>query len=203
MTETPTPVDLDLLPEGGGTPNGGAVVVTSPQNPPLVISTPTSHVTHMVAHLESLAPEPTDGEPLEFKWSGLPTGAALRQIRLESQCPGFVADQAAEVLARLWEGETLLAICRTPGMPKRSVVKWWAELVPEFGTMLAKAVESCGEVLRDEAAEIIRDADADPARSRAALAVASSYDRRIAKGSESDVNVAQGITVTIQKFGGE
>jgi hypothetical protein len=154
----------------------------------------------MVAHLESIAPPVPDPEPLEFRWDGSPTREALKIIRLESQCPGFVAEQAAEVLARLWEGETLLAICRTPGMPRRSVVKWWAELVPEFGTMLAKAVESCGEVLRDEAAEIIRDADADPARSRAALAVAGSYDRRIAKGADGEINVAQGITVTIQKF---
>ena len=206
MTPTPTPIATCPDLEGGGTPNDAALDVTCPQNPPGAISPPTSLVTppllsSIAAHLESIAPEPAPPVPLEFRWSGAPTLEALRQLRLEYHCPGFVADQAAEVLARLWEGETLLRICKSPGMPKRSVVKWWAELVPEFGVMLARAQESAGEVMRDEAAEMSLDKDGDASMVRAVLAVAGSYDRRIAKGSESDVNVAQGITVTIQKFG--
>lgn len=201
MTPTPTPIIECPDLAGGGTPNVAAADVTCPQNPPGAISTQTSLVTHMVAHLESLAPDPTVDPPaLEFKeWSGRPNLAALNQLRLEARCPGFVADQAAEVLARLWEGETLLRICKSPGMPRRSVVKWWAELVPEFGVMLAKAVEAAGEVLRDEAADMALDQNGDPAMVRAILATAGAYDRRIAKG-EGDVQVAQGITVTIQKF---
>lgn len=205
---TPTPIIEGPDHEGGGTPNGRALVGTSPQNPPFAISPPESQVTPPLLtsisdHLSLLAPEPTDGEPVPFAWSGAPTKEGLRQLRLESYCPGFVADQAAEVLARLWEGETLLKICRSPGMPKRSVVMWWAELVPEFGAMLAKALESCGAVIRDEATELALatgDDKGDPSMVRALLAVAASYDKRIAKGAESDVNVATGITVTIQKF---
>jgi len=153
-------------------------------------------LTELADRFDALKPELPE---LEFTWVGAPTKESLRQLRYEAMCPSWDGARAVEILSRLWEGETLKTICEGTGI-RRSTVMWWAELIPEFGEMLGRAVESCGAVMRDEAAEIIRDVEADPARSRAALAVAAAYDRRIAKG-EGDVNVAQGITVTVQRFG--
>jgi hypothetical protein len=69
-------------------------------------------------------------------------------------------------------------------------------LVPEFGVMLEKAQVSLGGVMRDRAVEILEAEDGDPARGRAVLALAGSYDRRIAKGDEGAVAVA-GLTVNV------
>ena len=206
MTDTPTPIDADLDLAGGGTPNGGAVVVTCPQNPPVSFSTQeslvtqTSHLALLTSAVEAIAPpNDVDLPALEFRWLGAPTRDSLRQLRLESYCPGFVVEEAAAVLSGLWEGMTLKRVCSLPGMPKRSVVLWWAKLAPEFGVMLEEAQTALGAVMRDEATEMALGTKGDPAMVRALLAVAASYDKRIAKG-EGDVQVAQGITVTIQKF---
>ena len=204
MTPTPTPIATCPDLEGGGAPNGAGAVVTCPQNPPVEFSTPTSHVTHLsllTDAVQAIAP-PDDVDPpaLEFKWMGAPTRDSLRQLRLESHCPGFVVEQAAAVLQGLWEGMTLKRVCELDGMPKRSVVLWWAKLAPEFGVMLEEAQTALGAVMRDEAGEMALSATGDPAMVRAMLAVAGAYDRRIAKGADTDVSVAQGITVTIQKF---
>lgn len=208
MTPTPTPIATCPDLEGGGTPNVAAADVTCPQNPPVAISTTASLVTQpshlalLTQQVEAIAPDPTADPPaLEFKWMGAPTSDSLRQLRLESHCPGFVVEQAAAVLAGLWEGMTLKRVCSLPGMPGRAVVLWWAKLAPEFGVMLEEAQTALGAVMRDEAGEMALSSSGDPGMVRALLAVASSYDRRIAKGDTSDVNVAQGITVTIQKFG--
>ena len=205
MTPTPTPMIECPDLAGGGTPNAAPSDVTCPQNSPGVISAPTSLVTHLsllTSAVEAIAPDPCADPPaLEFKWMGAPTSDSLRQLRLESHCPGFVVEQAAAVLAGLWEGMTLKRVCSLPGMPGRAVVLWWAKLAPEFGVMLEEAQTALGAVMRDEAGEMALSTTGDPSMVRALLAVASSYDRRIAKGDTSDVNVAQGITVTIQKFG--
>lgn len=213
MNEPLPPMIEGAAQEGGGTPNGRGDAATSHQNSPASDLAPTSRVTtdkgmtpmltSITERLGSLVDPEADKPPLRMLWDGAPSQEALRQLRLESYCPSFVVEQAAEVLARLWEGEPLKRICRDGGMPARSVVMWWAQLVPEFGVMLESAQTGLGAVMRDEAMEIVLDAEADPARSRAALAVAAAYDRRISKGDTSDVNVATGITVTVQKFGSD
>ncbi len=194
---TPTPIEPERDQAGGGAPIAARSVVVGGQFHP---SADFSHPLHetfdagLVA-LEALESEDSR-EPLELLWDGRPTRAALKQVRLETQCPSFCAAQAWEVLTAMYEGSTLSAVCRRPGMPKRSVVLWWAELVPEFGAMLERAQVSLGGALRDKAVELLDGDEPDAAVSRAALAVAGAFDRRISKGEDGG-SVVQGLTVNV------
>lgn len=194
---TTPPIEPASDQAGGGTPIAAPSVGVCPEIHPASEIPQSLQETMMtgLAVLESLESQ-EDREPLEIRWSGAPTREALRQLRLESSCPGFCALQAWEVLTAMYEGATLSAVCRRAGMPKRSVVLWWAELVPEFGVMLEKAQVSLGSALRDRAVDLLEAEDADAALSRAALAVAGAYDRRISKGDEGG-SVVQGLTVNV------
>jgi hypothetical protein len=198
MADTTAPVERDTPEAGGGHPNAAIADGMGAQFPPSSNLAQPYHETldTGLAVLQSLTADDEDRSELPVKWSGAPTREALKQLRLESRCPGFCAEQAWEVLTRLYGGETLTKICRDAGTPSRAVVMWWSELVPEFGVMLEKAQVSLGGVMRDRAAEILEAEDGDPARGRAVLALAGSYDRRIAKGDEGAVAVA-GLTVNV------
>lgn len=75
----------------------------------------------------------------------------------------------AEICRRIAEGETLKAICATPGVPSASnVLSWALGQVPAaraFQAMYARARELRSELYADEIVEI-SDTEADPARAR-------------------------------------
>jgi hypothetical protein len=74
----------------------------------------------------------------------------------------YTPEIAAEILRRLSEGETLVAICREDGMPGRSTVHDWRKADPAgFGVAYDAAVELGCHALLDETLEIADDASGD------------------------------------------
>lgn len=205
MNLTPTPIDADLDLAGGGTPNAGAVVVTCPQNPPVSFSTQESLVTpftqgtQALASLmpESLLDEDLDSAALERRWDGTLTGPSMRKLLEAVRAENWDRDRAGLVLQAMGDGLTLTKACAQLGI-SRGLVMMWTRLVPQFGAMVAQLQTDLGQRILDESLE-----ETDPAMARVRIAQAAAFDRRIAKGDSSDVNVAQGITVTIQKFSTE
>lgn len=184
---TPTPHATDAVPGGGGDPNGRADVSTGPPIAPGQI-----FAQAVAAYGEILpADRESGGEvELEMTWAGAPTRESLRELRAEARTPNWDQDIAAQVLVLVGEGNSVTRACETLGV-SRAMVMAWRRLVPEFGAWLAELETELGAYHRD-----VAGAETDPAMMRAKLALASAYDRRIAKG-ESEVSVAQGINVTV------
>jgi len=203
MTETPTPIATCPDLEGGGTPNGAALDITCPKNSPVSLLEPTSHVTpftqgtQALAALmpESLLEEDLDSAALERRWDGTLTQPSMRKLLEAVRAENWDRDRAGLVLQAMGDGLTLTKACAQVGI-SRGLVMMWTRLVPAFGAMVAQLQTDLGQRILDESLE-----ETDPAMARVRIAQAAAFDRRIAKGADGDVNVAQGITVTIQKFG--
>lgn len=203
MTPTPTPIEHDADLRGGGDPNDAALATTSTQNPPVSETAQPLQVTPFTQTFEALASalpvlpleDDLDSAELERRWAGELTRASMRRLKDAVRTGRFDEEKARQVLALVWEGMTLTKACKTLQM-SRGTIRAWGRLIPDFGALLDQAEKDLGGYYRDMAADEVED----PAMKRAHLAVASSYDRSIAKG-DGDVNVAQGITVTVQRFG--
>lgn len=184
---TPTPHATNGDSGGGGIPNGRDDVSTSPQISPASTFPPAvSTFTEMLPADREVGGE-VDG-PLT--WDGAPTRAMVRALRLERRTPNWDQDIAAQILALVGEGSSLTRACGTLGV-SRAMVMAWRKLVPEFDEWLVELETGLGAYHRDVASD-----EADPAMMKAKLALASAYDRRIAKG-ESEASVVQGINVTV------
>jgi hypothetical protein len=73
--------------------------------------------------------------------------------------PSEYADYIAEeILTRLSDGETLIAICRTDGMPDRSTVNRWMVRDDEFAARIARARDIGQDSTVDECREIVDSA---------------------------------------------
>lgn len=66
----------------------------------------------------------------------------------------YTPEIGAEICRRLTEGESLIAICRSEGMPCYATVLNWARAVPAFGDAYAMARRMATDHLYDEAREI-------------------------------------------------
>jgi len=68
----------------------------------------------------------------------------------------YTPEIAAEILRRMTEGETLLTMCREPGMPPASTVKMWAvDNLPEgFADRYARAREFQADAIAEQALDI-------------------------------------------------
>lgn len=81
----------------------------------------------------------------------------------------YTPEIAAEVLRRMTEGETLLTMCREPGMPPASTVKMWAvDDVPEgFADRYARARDFQADAIAEQALDLADTSDpADAAKVR-------------------------------------
>jgi hypothetical protein len=137
---------------------------------------------------------------MERRWGGEPTKRMIRKLRDEVRTPNFDFEAAGRVLAVMGEGHSLRKAAGIAGVPG-SVVRAWGRLEPTFGALLAQAETDLGRVWAEKAGDELERGDdvRDPAVARAMLALAATYDKTL-KGGDSEVNVAQGITVTVQKF---
>lgn len=211
MTPTPPPIDDDRDLTGGGTPNRGALeVIGHPISRGSPFVQTVAAVSETLAREAPVVDEP-DSDELPVRWNGEPSKAALRRLALASRVPAFDAEQAALVLTGLWEGRTLRSLCRSPGYPSRAVVMGWAALVPKFAEMLEAAQVALGAEMRDRAVEaasgepsvdecgnVVAARDPDGAVARAWLAIATAFDRRIAKGAE-EPGPQVGVQVVLQR----
>jgi hypothetical protein len=216
---TPPPIDADDDLTGGGTPNPAALEVMGSQisRGSTFVQTVASVSETLNAEAREVIPVVPDSDALPVKWNGEPTGEALRALALESRVPAFDADEAVLVLTGLWEGRTLRSLCRTPGYPSRATVMGWAALVPKFAEMLEAAQTALGAEMRDRAVEaaegstvasvtsdgsVLPPMAPDGAVARAWLAIATAFDRRIAKGSE-DAAPQVGVQVVLNRDFGQ
>lgn len=71
----------------------------------------------------------------------------------------YTIDTASVICDRISKGESLKAICSSPGMPDQVVVYGWLGRQPEFAQMYARAREEQADTLADEIAAL---ADEDP-----------------------------------------
>ena len=71
----------------------------------------------------------------------------------------YTIETAAIICDRISKGESLKAICSSPGMPDQVVVYGWLGRQPEFAQMYARAREEQADTLADEIAAL---ADEEP-----------------------------------------
>ena len=71
----------------------------------------------------------------------------------------YTIDTASVICDRISKGESLKAICSSPGMPDQVVVYGWLGRQPEFAQMYARAREDQADTLADEIAAL---ADEEP-----------------------------------------
>jgi hypothetical protein len=75
----------------------------------------------------------------------------------------YSPDLAAEICRRVSEGETLREVCRTPGMPPESTVRWWYLNDQDgFTARYAHARECQAEAWADEIVAISKECDTEP-----------------------------------------
>jgi Bacteriophage Sf6, terminase small subunit-like len=93
--------------------------------------------------------KPVDQGPAKRKRGG--------QISVYSQ------ELAAEICRRVSNGETLREVCRTPGMPPESTVRWWySHNLEGFAALYAQARQSQVEAWADELVAISQERDSEP-----------------------------------------
>ena len=68
--------------------------------------------------------------------------------------PETIATHKAQIIARMCEGESLRAICRTPGFPTSSAVIYWIGEDEAFSAQYARAREAQADALFDDLAEV-------------------------------------------------
>lgn len=74
----------------------------------------------------------------------------------------YSQDTAAEICARLVNGESLRSICASEGMPDVKTVYRWMGANEEFRQQYAHAREDQADTLADEIVDISDDATEDP-----------------------------------------
>ncbi|MET0273588.1 MAG: hypothetical protein ABW360_11415, partial [Phenylobacterium sp.] len=52
----------------------------------------------------------------------------------------YAAELGEDIRLRVAAGESLMAVCRGPGMPHRTTVREWAKAQPDFGEGLLAAM---------------------------------------------------------------
>lgn len=101
------------------------------------------------------------------------TTLAARKPYTASNPPDFISPHSAaqttysqaiadEIISRTAEGETLAAICRSPGMPKTSAVLSWADAIPSWGQAYARARIMGFDQMANEIISIADDLQEDP-----------------------------------------
>lgn len=103
----------------------------------------------------------------------------------------FSEAAADEICRRVAAGESMSAVCRTPGMPERSTLGNWAQSHPEFGMSLRAAMRQAR--LRQRVADGIRAALIKPGAGRPStynLTKARAICERIANG-ETATSIGQ------------
>lgn len=70
-------------------------------------------------------------------------------------------DIAEKIIDWLYEGGSLLAFCRQPGMPKRRTIYDWCDKDPVFAAQFTRAGKSRGPLLMEMAQEIADDSSQD------------------------------------------
>lgn len=78
----------------------------------------------------------------------------------------YSPDIAAEVCARIAEGNSLRKVCLADDMPGTTAVFLWLGKHPEFAQQYARACEDRREVRKEQLLDIPVDADIDPQRGR-------------------------------------
>lgn len=68
----------------------------------------------------------------------------------------YSAGTARRILRRTREGESLRAICRSPGMPRPGTVRRWMETRPLFGAAMAAARAEAGRCLTGQSSSYCR-----------------------------------------------
>ena len=68
--------------------------------------------------------------------------------------PDTIAQHKAQIIARMCEGESLRAICRTAGFPTASAVIHWIGEDEGFAAQYARAREAQADALFDDLAEV-------------------------------------------------
>jgi hypothetical protein len=75
----------------------------------------------------------------------------------------YSSELAAEICRRVANGETLREICRSPGMPPESTVRWWhLHDFEGFAALYAHARQSQAEAWADELVAISEERDSEP-----------------------------------------
>ncbi len=87
---------------------------------------------------------------------------ATKPARKRGRPSGYTREIGATICERIAAGETLVDICKTPGMPKVSTVLGrWLSAHPEFATLYARAKETRLDVMAEEILQIADDATND------------------------------------------
>lgn len=84
----------------------------------------------------------------------------------------FTQEAADLICDRLVDGDSLRKICESEGMPKKSLVMYWAATIPQFADQYARAREAQGDTDADDVGHIARraaDGEIEPAAARAAI----------------------------------
>jgi hypothetical protein len=75
----------------------------------------------------------------------------------------YSPDVASEICRRVSNGETLREVCRTPGMPPESTVRWWYLTDTDgFAARYMRARESQAEAWADQIVEISQERHTEP-----------------------------------------
>jgi hypothetical protein len=119
------------------------------------------------------------------------------------------------ILDRLADGESLRAICKTPGYPHRRTVEKFLASDPEAAAKCARARESQGDVMDEKQLEIVADMLAGKVDAQAARVAVSVYQWRAAKlapkrfgdkvllGSDPDNPIPPLVVIGAAKAGGD
>jgi hypothetical protein len=75
----------------------------------------------------------------------------------------YSSELAAEICRRVANGETLREICRSPGMPPESTVRWWyLHNFEGFAALYAQARQSQVEAWADDLVAISEERESEP-----------------------------------------
>jgi hypothetical protein len=73
----------------------------------------------------------------------------------------YTTEIGIAICERLFDGETLRAVCADPGMPDKATVRDWLARCPEFREQYQSALQGRAEDLACEAIEIVDDSKGD------------------------------------------
>lgn len=90
----------------------------------------------------------------------------------------YTEELAESILDRLANGESMVQICKTEGMPGLRTVMRWAKEHDVFGTRYAQAREAQAEVMDDMILTAAKEAKSDPQAARVQI---EAYKWRAAK----------------------
>ena len=91
------------------------------------------------------------------------TNEASTKRKRGGQITVYSPELAAEICRRVSNGETLRDVCRTPGMPPESTVRWWfSHDLEGFAALYAQARKSQVEAWADDLVAISEERDTEP-----------------------------------------